>query len=96
MYAGAPHQLQDEVTRLSERLAQLTAGEASVAAVSVDTAADPQRTFLATMLEWRRQRLQTLQAEIERLKGLLVKAGMPYAEPAGGAATVGSAGVAVA
>lgn len=70
-HSGTREELQTELLRLTNRLAKLSAGESRVAAVRVDRAADPQGNLLSTMLEWRRQRLNALAAEVRRLRSRL-------------------------
>jgi hypothetical protein len=65
---GTPEELHQEVQRLEGRLQHLRAGEARVAAVAVDAAADPDGRMLALLLKWRQQRLRAIESEVDRLK----------------------------
>ena len=59
--------MRDELARLQARLYMLTADDAKVAAVQPDVIADPEGRTLSLLLEWRRQRLHAISAEIDRL-----------------------------
>jgi hypothetical protein len=70
-HAGSQQELRSERERLKTRLRKLTAGEARIAAIPVDSAVDPDGSILQLMLEWRQQRLRTITAEVERLTNLI-------------------------
>lgn len=70
---GTPAQVKTEIERLSARLKMLHGGEAAVAAVKPDPAADPTGERLSAMLEWRRQRKAAISAEISRLERQLAR-----------------------
>lgn len=49
----------------------MKAGEARIAAVALDAAADPDGSMLALLLKWRQQRLKAIETEVDRLKSLM-------------------------
>lgn len=74
---GTPQEIHQEALRLESRLKHLQAGEARVAAVAADVAADPDGRMLVLLLKWRQQRLRAIEAELDRLKGVLHAAMQP-------------------